>query len=112
MINLFKFRGRNSGSYLNLDSKFRLVRSDLIIDVDTEFWNEFKIINAKDLYIELNKKNNVYIIFAGADQVLGKQKSPAEIPSCAILETDHDFKNRYRDKLIDILRTRLHLKSV
>lgn len=89
---------KNSNSHLDLQGSSRLVRSDLIIEVEPEFWEEFQKINAVSLYSELARHNDVKVIFAGMDQVLGKQN--IDIPSIIIPNADHDFKSPSRSELL------------
>ncbi len=89
---------KNSGSCLDLHGLSRLVRSDLTIEVESDFWQEFENINAISLYRELAKHNSVNVIFAGMDQVLGEQE--IDIPSIIIPNADHDFKSPCRSELL------------
>ncbi|MBA2652193.1 MAG: hypothetical protein H0U73_08005 [Tatlockia sp.] len=82
---------KKPGSYLNLTGNSRLVRSDLIVEVPLEFWQEFKTIDAHYLYQNLAIQNEVKIIVAENDQILGKQPDIANITTYTIPDANHDF---------------------
>lgn len=94
---------KRPSSYLDVSGKSRLVRSDLTIDINPDFWEEFKNVDAEKLYISLAQENKVNIIFAGNDQVLGVQKAPTGIPASCIENACHDFKNSSRAALIKLI---------
>lgn len=81
------------------------MRSDCVVTVGKEFWEEFKKIDAINLYTTLAKNNRVEIILAGADEVLGKQESPPMIHNMLIPDANHDFMgNTSRHKLLQALK--------
>ncbi|HAT1945814.1 TPA: alpha/beta hydrolase [Legionella pneumophila] len=94
---------KNPGSHLYIQGNSRLVRSDLIIEVPMDFWSEFKTIDAQSLYSDLAKQNNVSIIFADNDQVLGNQQPMDHIPTYTISEADHDFSSKSRIELLKLI---------
>ncbi|MCE3044644.1 alpha/beta hydrolase [Legionella sp. 16cNR16C] len=94
---------KNPGSHLNIQGNSRLVRSDLIIEVPTHFWSEFKTIDAQSLYSDLAKHNDVRIVFAENDQVLGNQQPIDHIPTYSIKEANHDFSSTPRMKLLQLI---------
>lgn len=97
------------GSILKMDGESRLQRSDgSITIVDSEFWSDFSQINAQSLYEQLNTHNDVQIIFAGSDQVLGNQEAPQGIKSNSIPLAEHDFKGESRKELLDKLLNIIH----
>jgi hypothetical protein len=97
------------GSILKIDGESRLQRSDGSITlVGSEFWSDFNKIDAQSLYKQLNSYNDVQIIFAGSDQVLGIQKSPKDIKHDSIPLAEHDFKGEPRKELLDRLLTIIH----
>ncbi|KTD56756.1 hypothetical protein Lsan_2916 [Legionella santicrucis] len=94
---------KNPGSHLNIQGDSRLVRSDLMIDVPSEFWTEFKNIDAKLLYNNLGKQNKVSIVFAENDQVLGNQQPIKDIPTYIIADADHDFSSQDHINLLNLI---------
>ncbi|MBA3537772.1 MAG: hypothetical protein H0T84_14380 [Tatlockia sp.] len=94
---------KNLGSNLNIQDKSRLVRSDLTIEVDPDFWLEFQNVNAEYLYSQLAKQNQVEIVFAERDEVLEQQIAPTDMYAISIPGANHDFKNPARCQLINII---------
>ncbi|TAL61713.1 MAG: alpha/beta hydrolase [Legionella sp.] len=94
---------KNPGSNLNLQGDSLLLRSDLLIEVPREFWTEFKTIDASALYSDLALHNEVHMVFAGQDQVLGAQQPLAQIPSFTIAEANHDFSSTSRGELLSLI---------
>jgi hypothetical protein len=93
------------GSSLDVNGDSHLVRSDgSTTDVGSSFWKEFQDVNAVSLYRNLASNNEVTIIFAGADQVLGAQEVPEGLDSRSISGADHDFNGLARTTLLDILK--------
>jgi hypothetical protein len=93
------------GSVLNLDGESTLQRSDgSVTKVSPEFWQDFMGVNAAALYSQLNQDNDVTIIFAGADQVLGTQEAPGNLANATIESADHDFRGTARKTLLALVR--------
>ena len=91
------------GSQLDIQGYSRLQRSDLVINVNPIFWDEFKQIDAKSTYSILNQQNEVTMIFGGNDDVLGKQAYLPEIKAYTIEDADHDFTGCSRNELLRII---------
>ncbi len=95
---------KKPGSYLNLTGNSRLVRSDLVIEVPPKFWEEFKKIDAHFLYKYLSKYNNVKLVFAENDTILGKQPSIDNILTHIINNADHDFSSTSRKEMLNLFK--------
>ena len=91
------------GSLLDIEGTSRLMRSDCFVEVEKNFWKEFEKVNAVVLYTEFAKHNEVEIIFAGADQVLGQQEAPENIKSTSVSGADHHFSETTRTALLKML---------
>jgi hypothetical protein len=91
------------GVRLDINDISRLVRSDLVNDVPSEFWTEFQLIDADYLYRKLSKNNDLIIVFAGNDQILGVQTPPWDIQAFTITDADHDFSSTSRSSLLNLL---------
>lgn len=102
---------QNTGSYLNLQGNSCLVRSDLRIDVPLDFWVTFKEINVQSLYKQLSQQNDVIMIFAEKDQVLGQQPFIDAISSDTVPDADHDFSGRSRKALLNLIAMKLQTIS-
>jgi hypothetical protein len=87
------------GSLLNTAAASRLVRSDGIVDVDPDFWSEFMEVDAASIYQQLERDNEVFIVFAGAGEVLGEQEAPPGILFESMTGADHDFGGNSRKRL-------------
>lgn len=96
------------GSSFNREGLSRLVRSEGIIEADPDFWNEFRKIDAISRYKQLGRDNEVSIVFAGADEVLGQQKSLPGIFSDSVDGADHDFAGNCRNLLLRVIRHRIY----
>jgi hypothetical protein len=93
------------GSHLDLNGESKLLRSDkTLILVDSNYWDDFKQINAKDLYFKLNNQNNVSMILASNDHVRGKQTIPNGMKGFFIEKANHDFKGEPRSLLLNKLK--------
>ena len=95
------------GSYLNQTGESILVRSDLVIRVRPEYWEDLHKINAILLYTQLATTNSVRIIFAEHDEVLGPQNALGNVPTEIIPEANHDFKDNARIRLLSHLKQAL-----
>lgn len=94
---------KKPGSVLDVDGKSRLQRSDLTVEVGKEFWDDFKQVDAIALYKKLAEQNDVEIVFADADQVLGHQTAPEGLQAISIPGANHDFQNEARSVLVESL---------
>lgn len=104
---------RRPGSSLNLDGESLLSRSDgSTTFVGKSFWDEIKKVDAEKIYQNLSEKNELNIVFAGEDQVLGEQIPPPNINSFSIEYADHDFRGNARGELLKELAERMKLKAV
>lgn len=99
------------GSVLKLNGESRLIRSDGSQTlVEPAFWTDFQTItDTTHLYISLVAKNKVRIIFAGEDNVLGKETPPKSLDTEVIDGADHDFSGSAREVLIDRLLKQIEL---
>lgn len=95
---------KRKNSSLNMQGESRLTRSDGTLTlVNSDFWTDFKMIDATKEYLELGKSNNVYLVMAGEDHVLGKQVLPDDMKGFSIDKANHDFKGKSRSDLINKL---------
>ncbi len=93
------------GSTLNVEGESVLMRSDKsVTEVGADFWEDAKKIDAEKLYAELAARNEVKIVLAGADQVLGQEEVPEGLEKSSIGNADHDFTGPARAELIQALR--------
>jgi hypothetical protein len=100
---------KKSGSQLDIHGESTLIRSDgSAFKVYADYWSDFYKIDAERLYQRLNKNNELIIIFAGNDPVLGKEKAPIGIKHESIPLADHDFKNESRIILLNRLFHIIH----
>lgn len=89
------------GSKLNMDGDSLLKRSDdSITVVNSAYWQDFKAFDPVSLYSNLAKHNQVNIIFAGSDNVLGQQEPITDIPFETVKNADHDFSGGVRTELV------------
>jgi hypothetical protein len=89
------------GSVLNMKGTSILQRSDgSITKVGADYWDDFKEVNPEALYSDLARNNQVNVILAGSDNVLGQQKPLGGIPSDTVVGADHDFSGSAREVLI------------
>lgn len=96
---------KRPGSVINTEGDSKLVRSDgSITMVPAEFWKDFQSMDVDKLYKQLNWDNEVTIVFAGSDQVLGVEKATDGINHETIKDADHDFKGEPRMALIQRLK--------
>lgn len=111
MLNIFKSR---PGTVINMDGISKLDRADgSTTIIPPEYWTERKDIpNPVDLYNELAKQTALIIINANQDEVLGEvDSSKLENTEVINIDGDHNFKNEYRKKLLEILEDKLKIPS-
>jgi hypothetical protein len=97
---------KREGSHLDQLDVSQLVRSDgSITKVGAEYWQELMGVEASKLYRVLNGNNDVMMLFAYGDQVLGRETPPFGIPWEWIDEADHDFSGPPRQALLNRLAT-------
>lgn len=90
------------GSNLDLKGESRLMRSDkTLIIVNPNFWNDFRQIDATDLYLKLDIQNDVYLILAANDYIRGNQTIPNGMNGFFIENANHDF---IRDSRLSLLK--------
>lgn len=57
----------------------------------------------QSLYSDLAKQNDVSIVFAENDKVLGNQQPIGHTPTYTITEADHDFSSTSRIELLQLI---------
>jgi len=93
------------GSNLNLEGESRLVRSDkTLVLVEKKFWDDFRPLDALNLYRELLPTNDVDMILAGDDNIRAKQMFPQGFKGSTVEHADHDFKEESRSTLLKKLK--------
>lgn len=98
------------GSHLDLGGTSKLTRSDgSVTIVDSNFWDDLRELNAEDLYRQLTAQNEVSIVLAACDHVLGRQDIPSGMNGFPIEGADHDFKGEARESLLEQLMRRMKL---
>ena len=107
MLKIFKSR---PGTEINMDGMSKLSRKDgSTTIISPEYWIERKNIpDPIDLSNELAKQTELVIINANQDEVLDKiDFSKLENTEIINIDGDHNFKNEYRKKLLEILVDKL-----
>ncbi len=101
------------GSVLKIDGESILQRSDgSITTVGPDYWCDFKATKPEELYLELSKSNQVNVVLADADNVLGKQAPIKSIPYSSIKNADHDFSKSAREPLVSEVVRLLRLNKI
>lgn len=108
MLNIFKSR---PGTEINMDGMSKLSHRDgSTTIIPPEYWIERK--NSPDpidLYNELAKQTELVIINANQDEVLGEvDSSKLQNAEIVNINGDHNFKNVYRKKLLEVLVDKLN----